>query len=71
MRRKLGKAIAENNGYAVHHIYLVDESGNYIPAGFAVLNPEGELLGAFATLEAAKDALAEWSEPKSGPSLGM
>lgn len=65
MQHKLGRAVTESNGYTIHRVYLVDENGQYVPAGFAVLSPAGKLLGAFATLKEAEAALEEWSKPTS------
>lgn len=78
MRQTLGEAIAEKNGYTIHRVYVVGESGQYIHIGFAVLSPSRDLLGAFAKLQEAESALEQWSaskpQPKptsSNPSFGM
>lgn len=71
MQRKIGKAVGGRDGYAIHECYVKGESGEYIFVGFAVLSPDGELLGAFATLEAAEQAVEELLNPDPSDLLGM
>jgi hypothetical protein len=60
---KLGKAVAENNGYSIHELFVLDADGKYVFAGYGVFSPEGELMQSFSTLEAAQDYLDEVSSP--------
>lgn len=41
---KLGKAVAENNGYAIHELFVLDAYGKYVFTGYGVLSPEGKLI---------------------------
>lgn len=51
---KLGKAVAEKNGYSIHKLFVLDANGVYVFAGYGVLNPNGELMQSFSTLGAAQ-----------------
>jgi hypothetical protein len=56
---RLGKAVAENNGYFIHELFVLDEDGKYVFVGYGVLSPDGKLLQSFSTLEAAQNYLDE------------
>lgn len=60
---KLGKAVAANNGYSIHELFVLDADGEYVFVGYGVLNPEGELMQSFSTFEAAQNCLDELATP--------
>lgn len=60
---KLGKAVAEKNGYSIHELFVLDAGGKYVFAGYGVLSPDGELMQSFSTIEAAQDYLDKVALP--------
>lgn len=57
MTMKLGKTVAERNGYAIRERYEEDADGNFVLVGYGVFHPDGTLMQSFPTIEAAQDYL--------------
>ena len=65
---KYGKVIAEKNGFMLVPVEQVGADGSVTIVAYVIIDPAGNEIGRFDTLEDAQEALKELGDDDSPPS---